>query len=317
MNTIFSRILVGVDASAAAGEAITLGARLAREHEGKLLICHAVDTAETLGAIAASGAFIDATSIVDELKRDGERILGEAVERARAAGIDAESRLIEGEPCESILNLAQTAESSLIVIATHDRTELERMFIGSTTYGVLRGSTIPVLTVRAGLRWAAKTSRCFERIVVGIDDSEPSDAALSAVLNLPAEDRRHVFLCGVAGSAVVIGGRGYHDAVMDELREQTERVVDAAVAAASAHGVTAESHIVDGDADAALVAAARDKHADVIVLGSHGRRGLRRLFLGSVAEAVVRTATVPVLVVRSVAGLHAGAKTTRREEALV
>jgi nucleotide-binding universal stress UspA family protein len=317
MNTMFSRILVGVDGSEAADEAITLAARLAREHDGQVLICHAVDTAKTVRAIASSGGFVDAGSIVGELKRDGERILEKAVQVARGAGVDADGRLIEGEPCQSILDLAQTAEASSIVIATHDRNELERMFVGSTTYGVLRGSTLPVLTVRAGLRWAAKPTRCFERIVVGIDDSEPSDAALSAVLNLPAEDRRHVLLCGVAGSAVVIGGRGYHDAIMDELREQTELVIDAAVAKASARGVVAESHVVNGDAVTALIAAARENRADLIVLGSHGRRGLRRLFLGSVAEAVVRTAGVPVLVVRSLTGLHTDGKPAHRQEALV
>ena len=182
---------------------------------------------------------------------------------------------------------------------------------------MLRGSTIPVLAVRAGLKRAAKAGRCFEHIVVGIDDAEPSDAALTAVLNFPAEDRRRVQLYGVAGSALVIGGPGYHDAVMDELREQTEHVVDAAVAKASAHGVVAEGHVVDGNAEAALVAAAIENEADLIVLGSHGRRGLRRLFLGSVAEAVVETATVPVLVVRSVAGLHASVKPAGRQEALV
>ena len=317
MKNIFSRIVVGVDGTEAADEAIALAARLAREHDGQLIICHAVDIVKALTAIAGSGAFIDPASTIAELKQAGELILAKAVERARGAGVEAQCRLIEGEPGQSILDLAHSAESSMIVIATHDRRELERIFIGSTTNGVLRGSTIPVLTVRAGLQWSAKAGRCFEHILVGIDDSEPSDAALTAVLNFPAEDRRRVQLCGVAGSAVVIGGRGYHDAVMDEMREQTEHVIDAAVAKARAHGVVAESHVVDGDAKTALIAAASENHADLIVLGSHGRRGLRRLFIGSVAEGVVESATLPVLVVRSVAGLHAAVKPARRQEALV
>ena len=176
------------------------------------------------------------------------------------------------------------------------------MILGSTTHAVLRGSTIPVLTVRAGLPGASKAGRCFERIFVGIDDSEPSDAALATVLAFPAEDRRHVLLCGVAGTAFVIGGSVYRAAVADELREQTERGVDSAVATARGHGVSAEGRVADGSTEPALIAAAREVSADLIVLGSHGRRGLRRLFLGSVAEGVVQTAPVPVLVVRTANG---------------
>ena len=119
MNSIFSRIVVGVDGSEADGDAITLAARLAHEHDGQLTICHAVDTAKAVGAIAASGAFIDPASIIAELKQDGEAILAKAAERARGAGTEAQCRLIEGAAGESILNLAHSAESTLIVIAKH------------------------------------------------------------------------------------------------------------------------------------------------------------------------------------------------------
>jgi hypothetical protein len=53
---------------------------------------------------------------------------------------------------------------------------------------VLRGSTIPVLTVRPGMKIAGETRRCFERILVGIDDSEPSDAAVKIVFTFSAEE---------------------------------------------------------------------------------------------------------------------------------
>jgi nucleotide-binding universal stress UspA family protein len=191
----------------------------------------------------------------------------------------------------------------LIVMATHGRAGLEHFFVGSTTEAVLRGSTIPVLTIRAG-KHTARPGRCFERIIVGIDDSEPSDAALATVVDFPPEDRRHVLLCGVAGSALVVGGREYRQAAIDELHEETARVVETALATAGKRGRSFEGRVVDGRTAPSLIAAAEQQKADLIVLGSHGRRGLRRLFLGSVAESVVQLAPIPVLVVRGLQNVN-------------
>ena len=161
-----------------------------------------------------------------------------------------------------------------------------------------------MLSVRAGTR-AGRSGRCFERIIVGLDDSEPSDAALATVIAFPPEDRRHVLLCGAAGTAFVVGSHEYHRAAIDELHEATARVVESALSIAARSGESFEARVVDGRAAPALIAAAEQDKADLIVLGSHGRRGLRRLFLGSVAEAVVQSAPVPVLVVRGLPAVTA------------
>ena len=126
----------------------------------------------------------------------------------------------------------------------------------------------------------------------------PSDSVLATVIEFPAEDRGHVLLCGVAGTAFVVGGREYHQAAIDELHVETEHIVDAALATARKNGRSFSGRVVDGGAAPALIATAEKEEADLIVLGSHGRRGIRRLFIGSVAESVVQSAPVPVLVVR-------------------
>jgi len=136
--------------------------------------------------------------------------------------------------------------------------------------------------------------------VLGLDDSQPSDAALELVCALPPEDRTAVLLYSAAPNPMVLGGREYYEAVKDELHEQCEHVVETALAVARARGVAAEERIVDGNADDALIAGAHEDRADLIVVGSHGRRGVSRFVLGSVAESVVRRAPMPVLVVRTV-----------------
>lgn len=316
MSGIFSHILVAVDDSAASADAIAIGIRLAREHDGELTFCHSVNWLPVVAEIEATGAIVDATPLVDDLKEAGRVLLDRAAESAKNAGVTAQQRLLEGEPADAILELAHDAGCTLIVSGTHGRSGLKHLVLGSTTEAILRSSTIPVLTVRAGMKTGDK-ARAVTRVVVGLDDSEPSAAALAAVLTLPAEDTRHVVLCGVAGTAIVFGDAVYKEAVADDLREPVEHLVDAAVENAHEHGVAAEGRVLSGNADNILIATAEQDGADLIVVGSHGRRGIRRYLLGSIAEAIVRNSPVPVLVVRTAAAGHAAAVRTQANSARV
>jgi len=294
--SIFSRILVGTDGPDAAEQAVDFAAKLANEHGSELIVSHFVNWVPVVTEAAASGAITD-PGIIDELRAAGDQFIERAKSRAKTAGVTAQGRLVDGEPAFGILELARDEACTLIVVATHNRSGFEHFFIGSTTEAVLRGSMIPVLTVRSGDQ-LVRSGRCFERIMVGIDDSEPSDAALEAVMDFPLEDRGSVELVAVSGTAFVVGGSDYHQAALDELHEDAERVVDAALATARKRGCAFEGRVVDGRPANALVVTAEHDKVDLIVLGSHGRRGLRRLFIGSVAESVVESSPIPVLVVR-------------------
>jgi nucleotide-binding universal stress UspA family protein len=296
---LFSRILVGVDGSAAAEEAVVFGARLAREHNGQLILAHSVNWLPVVSQLSGSGAIVDTNQIVINLKILGEALLDRAAEAARAAGVGAQRQSLEGEPALRLLELAAQLQCTAIVLGTHNRGPLEQLFVGSTTVALLRAGTIPVLTVRSGATHLDADRRCFERIVVGIDDSEPSDAAVATVLGLPAEDREQLFVYSVAATI--------HD------RKQAERIVANAVTAADACGACAKGCVIGGNPAVALLGAAQERGADLIVLGSHGRQGLHRLFLGSVAEHVVRSARLPVLVVRTQDAADVSHHSARRE----
>jgi len=286
MSNVFSRILVGIDDSEAAQAALSFGVRLAREHAGELLLANVVNWMPIISEAVSSGAIVDTTSIVEDLKAAGRDQLDRAVADAKRHGVDARTRVAEGEPATQILATAADAKCSLIVMGTHGRQGLNRLFLGSTAEAVLRESTVPVLMVRAGSKQPDAGRRCFERIAVGIDESEPSQAALQTVLDLATADRCSVDFYSVARSDV-------------DARQQAMRVIGIAVAAANGRGMAAKSHVVAGDPKEALLARAQQSEADLIVLGSHGRRGLERFFIGSVAEHVVRQSPIPVLVVRA------------------
>jgi nucleotide-binding universal stress UspA family protein len=233
MSNIFSRILVGIDDSAAAQAALAFGVRLTREHEGELFLAHSVNWMPIVAETVATGAIVDTTPIVEELKADGQDQLDRAVAEAKRHGIDARTYACEGEPATRILEAAADAKCSLIVIGTHGRNGLNRLLLGSTAEAVLRGSTLPVLMVHADSKQADAGRRCFERIAVGLDGSDPSQAALQIVLDLAVADHCAVDFYSVARPDV-------------DARQQAVRVIGRAVAAANAHGVAAKGHVVGG-----------------------------------------------------------------------
>jgi nucleotide-binding universal stress UspA family protein len=99
MSSIFSRILVAVDDSGPTRDvAVSLAARLAREHGGALFLCHCVNWFPLVAEVESSGAVVDPTPIVEGLTERGHVVLAQAVELAKRCGNDAVCSMVEGEP---------------------------------------------------------------------------------------------------------------------------------------------------------------------------------------------------------------------------
>jgi nucleotide-binding universal stress UspA family protein len=291
MKTAFDRILVGVDGSEPSLQAIRLAVRLAREHHGRVILCHAVDWLTIVAQTASASGGLDVEPIIAELRQLGRDLIASAAATARAAGVEVDEQLLEGKALECLLCAARDRAATMYVLGTRGNGPIGRAFLGSTTDAVLRQATIPVLTVRGDTMTTPETRRTFGRLLVGIDDGAPAQAALRFALDLPAEDRAEILIYGVDSSGDEPG------------LEHAEHIVERAVITANAHDTVAHGHTLEGSPGEELVAAAKDEAVDAIVVGSHGRKGLQRLILGSVAEYVVRMATVPVLVVRESAAV--------------
>jgi nucleotide-binding universal stress UspA family protein len=144
----------------------------------------------------------------------------------------------------------------------------------------------------------------FEKILVPIDGSETSKAGLAEAVKLAQIHTSQLRICHVVNEFIL--DYTYSPAVcatnlIESLQETGKKIVREAEAYAHEHDVKADSVMLEsigGPAFELILAQARDWHADLIVMGTHGRRGLRRQALGSDAENVVRGAHVPVLLVR-------------------
>ena len=145
----------------------------------------------------------------------------------------------------------------------------------------------------------------YQRILVPIDGSAIADHALQEALKLAA-GKAGLRLVYVIEEVYPLDAEGYayinYDALQQAVRDTGKRVLARAAEKAKRSGITAETALLEvpGERTASVIdREARDWKADLIVIGTHGRSGLSRVLLGSVAEGVVRGASVPVLLVRA------------------
>ena len=145
----------------------------------------------------------------------------------------------------------------------------------------------------------------YRRILVPVDGSSTSIAGLNEALRLAKNQKARIRLIHIVDERMIFSTAeaGMNiEPVIDSLKSGGKRILEHAAKLAAARGVRAETDMVENAASQVadvLVSRARRWRADLVVMGTHGRRGVNRLVLGSDAELVVRNSPVPVLLVRS------------------
>jgi nucleotide-binding universal stress UspA family protein len=150
-----------------------------------------------------------------------------------------------------------------------------------------------------------KYTMVYKRILVPVDGSATSTAGLREALRLARNQKARVRLVHIVDEVTIFASAeaGLNiEPVIESLQSGGKRVLERAAKLAASRGVRAETDLVENATSRVaelLVARARRWRADLIVMGTHGRRGVNRLVLGSDAELVVRNSPAPVLLVRS------------------
>jgi nucleotide-binding universal stress UspA family protein len=282
-------ILVPVEDSDSSLQAVDLAVALGRTAGAALVFCHAVDLTGAVSEANTPYVDSDMSGIFDAFESQSKQILAGATARAVAAGVASSSAELAGPPAGAILDAVGEHAADAIVMGTHGRAGLGRVFLGSTAESVLRRAGVPVFVVSERTPPLAQDAAPFARIAVAYDGSEAAGAAFTYALELAKPGTTTLLL------ANVLDARDQPDATA--ARTAAAALLTAATARAMAQGVVAESAILEGEPVESLLDAAQSRGADLIAIGTHGRRGLQRLLFGSVAEGVVRAAAVPVVVV--------------------
>ena len=144
----FKNVLVAIDDSPQASAALDLAISLSHDLGASLAIVHCVDPAIVAAAAGSEGAAVVEIEL-DELETAGKELLETASRRAKAAGLDVTAIMRNGDPAPTIVDTARHSDCDLIVLGTHGRHGMTRLFLGSCAESVLRQSPVPVLVKRS------------------------------------------------------------------------------------------------------------------------------------------------------------------------
>jgi nucleotide-binding universal stress UspA family protein len=232
------------------------------------------------------------TSDIGELLRQPcEEALGKAMKMAEAERVKIRPVCVMGEPYEAIVETAEDEGRDLIIMGVRGASLVQRLLVGSTTARVIGYSSQDVLVV------PEKSSIGWERILVATDGSEYSRKAVDKALDLVQYSRGTLTVVSV----LEISPHIYAVApeIAEEKIKQPQKYVEVVKELAASRGIQAEGFVREAEcANEVINDVAREQNIDLIVVGSHGRTGLKRLLMGSVTESVIARSPCPVLVVK-------------------
>lgn len=291
----FRSILIAVDFSEASHEAFRAACSLGYGGEGRVVVLNVLEPRyepEPGGGFGAQSArYLRVARDRSDHEATREQ-LREAYAPVHPLEVEYQTR--EGDAAEEILRASNEIDCDLIVLGTHGRKGLRRLLAGSVAEEVLRKAQRPVLALRS--QGVARGEQPILTILHPTDFSEASEASLRVARLLAREHGARLVLLHVTPTQVVVDGMmavGIDpQAELDSLQMIRSRIDGPDLKE------PVEIRLENGSAAFQILLVAEKIKADLIVMGTHGRSGLGRLFMGSEAETVLRRANCPVLAVK-------------------
>jgi nucleotide-binding universal stress UspA family protein len=294
------RIAVGIDFSEYSDVALEQATWLAGKIKAELVLVH-------VGAppLPGTGSLLPSVRVWEKIieQRTAEEGLKakNLAKKIASHGVPATHHLVDGDPAEQLARVADEEQIELIVVGTHGLTGAQFFLLGSAAQGVVRHARCNVMVARSSESWGTGP----KRILVATDFTDYAEDALRSAVELAPDDATidivHCWQVPIPAAPSVAHGSG--SATLATLAQDLEKYAEergkALIEKFSTSRLNLNFEALAGPAGATVIDHAKrepDRY-DLIVTGSHGRRGFRRFFLGSVAEKIVRHAPCSVLVV--------------------
>lgn len=289
------KILVPLDGSDLAESVLPYVAELARctGAEAQILI------------VVSDVALWDANATVIAWEREEELALG-YIESQREAlesnGVKTTSRVVRGDPAKAIVGAAAEEDADLIALSTHGRSGISRWLFGSVAGRVLETTETPLLIVRPNEE--EPPGGAINKMLVPLDGSPIAESVFPLVEELAKDCKAKVVaMQAVPPLTAYPGFEGFAPTAMGEVLEdmqaRSHKYLADIVARLKDRGLEAEALSSTAMPVEAILAAADEANADLIAIATHGRSGLGRVVLGSVADSVIRRSHRPCLVIHA------------------
>lgn len=311
------RILVPLDGSEFGEHSLPLAMRIAKRSEGTLHLVSVIPISETIGL---EGYPYLSQDFLKSIHQRHERYLAGVAEKINANGVVAEvSLLYQGESIsDTIVEHAHNVKPDLVTITTHGRGGLARLFLGSIADRLIRQLPMPLLVVRPHTeKLDMYHLPALKKILLPLDGEPDAEKMLPSAGKLTQLMNAELTLLRVITPLIPMD---YHCQGFDTLDEEVEEVINRTEETQAhlqqqaesylniladdlrKHGLTVHTMVVQNKHPASAILELTEKEQfDLISLETHGRKGVSRLILGSVADKLIRTAHVPVMVHRPLA----------------
>jgi nucleotide-binding universal stress UspA family protein len=292
---MINRVIVPLDGSDTSEAALPHAIRLARTLGTPIVLVHVIDTSRIYDTHAIA-------LLPDRMEM--ERYLGDVAVRQGIESI-VEIEVRYGTPAFELAQLAELYPLGLFVMSTHGRSGLSRVVMGSVADQIVRAGKTPVVVVRAE---AVEPPRdTYQNLLVTLDGSDLANQALPPAVDLARRSGATLHLLRVVDPLDVTMAAEYppdatwrHPDEADQITNDRVSVaqdeLDRMAASLRDRGLDVRTLVRVGQAASEILRATLETEADLVVMASHGRGGLRRLLMGSVTTSVIQSAMVPLLV---------------------
>ena len=288
----FHKILCPIDFSPGSRQAMRVATMIANAAGAELVLAHSW----YVPPLAFAGEYMLDPTVIQDMSDDAKRGLEDAVREVTELGAKrVSSKLLTGLPWTMLVAELDDPTYDLVVIGTHGRTGLSRILLGSVAEKVVRHAPCSVLVVRPEGEITA-----FTNILCPIDFNEPSRQASDMAASVIAPGGRGITLLHVVDVPVAYSGEPAVAGFVHDLDKHASALLDtwaAQLRTKTTAPISTRARIGHPGAQT-LHLLENEPGFDLVVVGSHGRTGISRVLLGSVAEKIVRHAKCPVLVAR-------------------
>jgi nucleotide-binding universal stress UspA family protein len=302
---MFNTLLVPLDGSDFSERSLPLARRLAREGSSTIHLVQ-VHAPAVPGPMLSTTQFeyqgLDLDAYAERHREEMGAHLTPIAAALEADGVTVRPAVLEGRVVEELADHAAAVEADLIVMTTHGRSGASRLWLGSVADGLVRHTHIPILMLRTGeSSEGTATPDAVAHILVPLDGSDLAERILDPAVALARATGAGITLAHVVSSNAALGTRLVPVLPDDivRIRDQAQAYLAEIAARLTADGLKVETQVVEGDSPAATITKVADEvGADIIALATHGYGGVRRAVLGSVADKVLRSSPLPLLVLR-------------------
>jgi len=278
----YRKILVAYDGSESARNALEQAIRLADEDKSWIKVV------AVLPSYQGELELVGVANIKEAMEGPGRKLLAEAKTIATAKGVHILTNLEQGEPYERIVHVADDENCDLIIMGRCGKSALARILMGNVTARVIGTTSKDVLVV------PAHGAIAWDRPLVATDGSKYGNMAVDDACRIA--QARGVPLTAVSVVYTNDEFSALAPRILDDLINQSREMLEGVRQRAEEQGVKLTPVVMEGEPHEAILAAAAKLPATLIIMGSHGKKGLTRLLMGSVTERVIGLSTCPVLI---------------------